>query len=121
MAMGKVRTDSVDLFSGLPVVVAYGEVDLATAPEMENHLSTALGTEGDVAVDLSGASFLDSVALGVLTRALERCEEKNRRLFLIIGDPRVLRVFELTGLITRFPIFASRAELERHLAEIDSR
>jgi anti-anti-sigma factor len=87
---------------------------------MDSHLSAALKDGKDIVVDLSAASFIDSVALGVLTWALEKCQEAGLRLFLVIGDQRILRVFELTGLTGSFAIFTTRAELVEHLSQAGS-
>jgi anti-sigma B factor antagonist len=117
MPMGEVTTET----SGSPpspvVVVISGEVDLAMAPAMNDHIAAALSKDSDLIVDLSAATFIDSVALGVLTLALERCEDAGHKLFMVISDARVLRVFELTGLTSSFAIFDSRAALSAHLDE----
>jgi anti-sigma B factor antagonist len=120
MAMGKVQTEESGSLPGLIVVTVSGEVDLAMAPAMDSNLSAALGQGQDIVVDLSDATFLDSVALGVLTWALEASQEAGRRLFLIISDQRVLRVFELTGLTGSFAIFDTRADLIERLSQADS-
>jgi anti-anti-sigma factor len=114
MAMGNVQTEADGSLPGLTIVAVSGEVDLAIAPVMDSQISAALGEASDIVVDLSDATFLDSVALGVLTWALEACEEAGRNLFLVVSDQRVLRVFELTGLTSSFAIFATRAELVGH-------
>jgi anti-sigma B factor antagonist len=120
MAMGKVHTEANGTIPGLTVVSVSGELDLAMAPTMESHLSVALGDGKDIVIDLADATFIDSVALGVLTWALERSGDSGRKLFLIIRDPRVLRVFELTGLTDSFSIFDSRADLIERLSQAGS-
>ena len=120
MAMGEVHTETSDSYPGIPIVSAVGEVDLAIAPTMETHIANALGQNSDLIVDLTGASFIDSVALGVLTWALERTDEGEHRLFLVADDPRILRVFELTGLTESFAIFDSRNALSTHLSQAGS-
>jgi anti-sigma B factor antagonist len=120
MAMGKVQTEDKGSLPGLIVVTVSGEVDLAVAPAMDSHLSAALGQGLDIVVDLTEATFLDSVALGVLTWSLEASQEAGRRLFLVISDQRVLRVFELTGLTGSFAIFETRADLIERLNQADS-
>jgi anti-sigma B factor antagonist len=120
MAMGKVQTEETGSLPGLVVVSVSGEVDLAVAPALDSHLSAALGQGQDIVVDLAEATFLDSVALGVLTWALEQSQEAGRGLFLIISDERVLRVFELTGLTGSFAIFETRADLIERLSQADS-
>jgi anti-sigma B factor antagonist len=90
------------------VVSVRGEVDLATAPALER---TLLGvTEdrtGEVIVDLGGCRFLDSRGLGVLVAARRRLERSNRRLALVLANPTVLRIFQITGFDELFEIYPS--------------
>jgi anti-sigma B factor antagonist len=104
----KIQDGVVD---GVPVVTASGEIDVATAPPLRDRLQ-ALTTSGkaNIVVDLLGVTFLDSTALGVLVGALKRCREAGGDLPLVIAEPRILKVFEITGLTGVFPIFESVAE-----------
>jgi anti-sigma B factor antagonist len=90
---------------GVPVVSASGEIDVATAPPLRDRLQ-ALAASGKptVVVDLLDVTFLDSTALGVLVGALKRCRESGGDLPLVITEPRILKVFEITGLTGVFPI-----------------
>ncbi len=99
----RIESERVD---GVPVVSASGEIDVATAPPLRDRLQ-ALTTAGEatVVVDLLGVTFLDSTALGVLVGALGRCREAGGNLPLVIADPRILKVFEITGLTGVFAIF----------------
>jgi anti-sigma B factor antagonist len=101
----KIGDEEID---GVPVVSASGEIDVATAPPLRDRLQ-ALTTSGrsTVVVDLLGVTFLDSTALGVLVGALKRCREAGGDLPLVIEEPRILKVFEITGLTGVFPIFDS--------------
>lgn len=102
---------------GVPVVSASGEIDVATAPPLRDRLQ-ALTTAGrsTVVVDLLGVTFLDSTALGVLVGALKRCRESGGDLPLVITEPRILKVFEITGLTGVFPIHSSVEEAVRSVA-----
>ncbi len=104
----KIEDDEID---GVPVVSASGEIDVATAPPLRDRLQ-ALTTSGKstVIVDLAGVTFLDSTALGVLVGALKRCRESGGDLPLVIEEPRILKVFEITGLTGVFPIFENVRE-----------
>jgi anti-sigma B factor antagonist len=104
----KIEDEEID---GVPVVSASGEIDVATAPPLRDRLQ-ALTTSGKstVVVDLLGVTFLDSTALGVLVGALKRCREGGGDLPLVIEEPRILKVFEITGLTGVFPIFESVRE-----------
>lgn len=79
------------------VVSVSGEVDVATAPELDEKLATVAASPR-VVVDLSGVTFLDSSGLGVLIKALRRVKETDGSLILVITESRILKVFTITGL-----------------------
>jgi anti-sigma B factor antagonist len=87
------------------VVSVDGELDLHTAPELEQAFATILARGGrTVVVDLVGVDFLDSAALAALLRALPRFRARGGRLVLVTEDRRILRTFEITGLDRTFDI-----------------
>lgn len=116
MAMGKVSTEAGVTSLDMPIITVSGEVDLALAPAMEEQMATALDQDHCVVIDLGGATFIDSVALGTLISARQKCELSGGVLYLIVSDERVKRVFELTGLQSVFMMFDSREALFEHLA-----
>lgn len=89
----------------VPVVSAFGEIDVATAPPLRDRLQR-LSSAGHatIVVDLLGVSFLDSTALGVLVGGLKRCREAGGDLLLVVTEPRILKLFEITGLTEVFQI-----------------
>jgi anti-sigma B factor antagonist len=92
-----------------PVVMLKGEVDLAQAPTLREDLETLLAAgHSTVVVDMLDVSFLDSTALGVLVAALGRCQRAGGNLHLIVTEPRVLKVLEITGLADAFPLHPTR-------------
>lgn len=95
------------------MVAVTGEIDVATAPQLQECLH-ALIAEGaaSLVLDLLGVTFLDSTALGVLVGALKRCREQGGDLKLVVADPRIMKIFEITGLTTVFPIVASLAAVD---------
>jgi anti-sigma B factor antagonist len=81
------------------VVSVQGDVDLATAPELEAALARALeGPAARLVVDLRGVEFLDSSGLSLLVRQDRAARGMARRLIVIKGPPQVHHVFEVTGL-----------------------
>jgi anti-sigma B factor antagonist len=85
--------------SGDVLLSVQGEVDLATAPELEAALERGLqGTARRLVVDLRGVEFLDSSGLSLLVRHDRLARSAARRLVVIKGPPHVHQVFELTGL-----------------------
>ena len=87
------------------VVSVDGELDLHTAPELEQALGAVLGRGGrNVVVDLVGLVFIDSTALAVLLRAQPAFRRSGGRLLLVTEDRRILRTLEITGLDRTFDI-----------------
>lgn len=102
-------TEQLD--SGTPVVSVTGEVDLATAPALAETLhSVADDRLGELIVDLTGCSFLDSRGLSVLAATNGRLERSNRRLSLVVSNPSVLRIFQITHYDELFEIHPSLDE-----------
>jgi anti-sigma B factor antagonist len=93
---------------GVPVVAVYGEIDVATAPELRESLHTVIvrGTP-TVVVDLLGVTFLDSTALGVLVGGLKRCRELGGEFHIVVADTRIRKIFEITGLDRVFTLSES--------------
>ena len=93
------------------IVTLTGEVDMHTAPALEQALEGVVALGGTaVALDLAAVSFIDSTVLGVLLRYRERLEDRGGQLIVVTEDRRVLRTFEITGLDQVFMI-------ERRLAD----
>jgi anti-sigma B factor antagonist len=94
----------------LPVVTLTGEVDLAVAPSLRQQLDDLIAQgHTTIVVDLLDATFLDSTALGVLVGTLEECRASGGELHLLITEPRIIKVLEITGLTDTFPIHSSRS------------
>jgi anti-anti-sigma factor len=98
------------LENGAPVVSVMGEVDLATAPALEQTLlRVAEDGRGPVIVDLRACSFLDSRGLGALIATRGRLEHSNRRLALVVSNRNVMRVFQITEFDELFEIYPTLA------------
>ncbi|MCB0970616.1 MAG: STAS domain-containing protein [Acidimicrobiales bacterium] len=90
---------------GWSVVTVGGEIDVATAPRLREQL-IALVNDGryQIVVDLDAVDFIDSTGLGVLISGLKRVRTHDGRFALVCTEPRVLKVFEITGLLAVFPV-----------------
>jgi anti-sigma B factor antagonist len=99
---------------GTPVVRVAGEIDVATAPSLREHLAAHEGAgEPVVVVDLTDVTFVDSTALGVLVGAYRRLGDADAALRLVVTEARILKVLEITDLVSVFPIFDSVDEAVR--------
>jgi len=91
------------------VVSVTGEIDLSTSPALRASLEDAIAKNSSVVVDLSGVTFLDSTGLGDLVRAREALLSKDGQLHLVVTQPRIRRVLEITGLNEVFYIHETLA------------
>jgi anti-sigma B factor antagonist len=100
------------------VVLARGELDAFAAPELTAAFGQADGdgSAGQIAVDLSGVTFMDSTALGVLVRGVRALEQRGARVRVVLPGPGARRIFEITTLDRVLPVSGSRAEALRELA-----
>jgi anti-sigma B factor antagonist len=82
-----------------------GELDLATAPKLEDELRRVEGANPQlIALDLRPLTFMDSSGLRALLAADARAKDAGRRLVLVRGDERVQRVLRITRLDERLEI-----------------
>ncbi|MDQ6613227.1 MAG: STAS domain-containing protein [Actinomycetota bacterium] len=93
---------------GYTTLTVEGEVDVYTAPLLRQKL-VELAESGTprAIVNLEPVEFLDSTGLGVLVAALNRFRRQDGEVELICSQPRILRVFEITGLTKVFTIHPS--------------
>ncbi len=85
--------------AGGVVLALSGELDVVSAPELEQHLNDALAEpQAHVTLDLSELEFVDSAGVSVLIKAKQDAESNGRTLVLARPTEQVQRVFALVGL-----------------------
>ena len=93
------------------VVALAGELDIGTSERFEHELDALLDDGARrLVVDLLGITFLGSVGLKLLTKAAKRTRELGGECVVVTDDPRILRVFQITGLDRVFRIERSLME-----------
>jgi len=99
---------------GVSIVDVAGEVDLYTAPRLEEALTrAAAGTPPLIVINLTQTTYLDSTALRVLTAALKRTRERNGEFVLVSTQPKIAKLFSITGLDQLFAFCATEDEALR--------
>jgi anti-sigma B factor antagonist len=93
-----------DARSEATIVGASGELDVYTAPRLKETLEQAVVDGGRVVLDLSGAQFIDSTALGVLVGVLQHAQSIGCDFRLVVRDPMLLKIFRITGFDGLFSI-----------------
>jgi anti-sigma B factor antagonist len=74
-----------------------GELDIATAPRLEEALGSALaGKPAELTLDLRPLSFMDSSGLRQFIVLAERAETEGWRLMLIRPGQPTLSIFQIT-------------------------
>jgi anti-sigma B factor antagonist len=85
----------IESASAHTTVRASGDVDMETAPSLRECLASLAG---NVVVDLSEVTFLDSTAMSVLIAEHKSRVASGYSLVITGSSPMALRVFELTGI-----------------------
>jgi anti-sigma B factor antagonist len=98
-----VRSEKVP--GGAEAVFVTGDLDLATAPRLDEALADV--SAGVIVVDLSDCTFLDSAGIRALVRAAGSFEEAGRELRLVTSDVGIGRLLEITGVDTLVRIHSS--------------
>jgi anti-anti-sigma factor len=76
-----------------------GDLDLASAPELEHRLAQLRATKSPVRLDLSRLDFIDSTGIHLLIRTFGEARLKHWELHIERDvSPRVMRLFRLVHL-----------------------
>ncbi len=109
-------TDAITLTArdaavGVLVVDVSGELDMATAPVVEEFVRRRLDGAGRTLVlDLSAVTFLGSTGINLLIALRTACEDAGTALRLVANTKVVLRPLEVADLTGHFTIIAAVGE-----------
>ncbi|MFN8023429.1 MAG: STAS domain-containing protein [Acidimicrobiales bacterium] len=78
-----------------------GEIDLATAPQLEQAMADASAGVTCVGVDLAGVRFIDSTGLRVLLASQQTAQAAGVEVCVTDASEVARRLFELTGTSAR--------------------
>ena len=79
-----------------------GELDMATAPQLEESLrASEHENASEIVFDLRGLSFLDSMGLSALLRARAAGRDGHRKVSFVRGGDVVSKVMQLTKMDDR--------------------
>ena len=90
---------STEQHPGQTRVVLAGELDIASAPDLERELAAAeVDAPATLVLDLRRVEFIDSTGIRTLVAADERARSQGRRLAMVRGQNAVARILAVTQL-----------------------
>lgn len=88
-----------------------GELDLDTAPQLNDELTTArTGGAGRIVLDMRALTFMDSTGLRLVIRWDTDARQDGFQFAIVPGPEVVQRVFRLTGMDEHLPVAEPPAE-----------
>lgn len=94
------EVESEELADGIRMFAVRGELDMNTAPDLEQKLVAALSeSDASIVLDLCECEFIDSTGIALIVRAWQRLEEGEGpgRLVLCSHNHQVRRLLKITG------------------------
>lgn len=92
------------LVDGRSVLTVCGELDVLTAEDLRRRIAEV--ADGDVRLDLSGVSFIDSSGLAAVIEEHLRLRAGHRHLSVAGRSPVVQRVLDLSGVSAQLDLDA---------------
>ncbi len=92
---------------GASVVVFGGEIDLESSPAARETLLKCFGKTGNVIVDLSNVTYIDSSGVASLVEALQAAKKNGSDFSLAAVSEPTRRVLELARLDKVFTLYDS--------------
>jgi anti-sigma B factor antagonist len=105
------------------ITILTGELDLQASRSLGERLSAHVGAGidgGDLILDLTTVSFIDSSALGALVHARQRLERQGREMAVIAPEgSAAAELIGLTHVDSQLRVHATHAEAQAALADDD--
>lgn len=103
-----------ELEGGIRAFTVRGELDMSTAPELEDNLAEfAGGDTAQVLVDLTECEFIDSTGIALIVRSWQRLDSGGEgggsgQLVLCCDNTQVMRLLRITGVESSISVHAQR-------------
>jgi anti-anti-sigma factor len=96
---------------GVTVVALAGQLDSRTAPELEKSLLQLVAKgERELLIDLAALDYVASAGLRIFVMVGKRLAADGGRLALCAVNASVLKVLEVSGFVSLFPLLPNRRE-----------
>jgi anti-sigma B factor antagonist len=103
-----------------PIIVLSGRLDTATAPQLDKVLDDVLANKGiaRLVFDAAALDYLSSAGIRCFIRARKAIEPGGGTVAIVNPQPAVHKVLDIVKAIPSGGIFASVAELDAYLDEM---
>lgn len=103
--------------AGAVTVKLTGNLDTATAPELERQLAPVLaGPVTHIVFDLAQLKFISSAGLRVFSSTRKTLKARSGQASFVNMQPQIQEVFEIMQSLPGVAVFKDVAELDRYLA-----
>lgn len=115
------EVDSEELEGGIRAFTVRGELDMSTAPQLEEKLTDALAEQtAAIVLDLCECEFIDSTGIALIVRTWQKLDREaggggEGRVVLCSHNHQVRRLLEITGVESSISMYEGR---EAALAEL---
>jgi anti-sigma B factor antagonist len=95
----------VERFGGTSVIHIIGELDALTGPELQEVALRIIGENApNCIIDLTEASFIDSIGVGSLIRAYRAASERDGSIYLAGAHGMIAQLIQVTQLHRLFQV-----------------
>lgn len=102
----------VQQLNGATLLSARGELDLASAPQLEKELERVSEGHPELTIlDLREVDFMDSTGLRLVVTAHQRAKDAGRRFAVVNGKRQVQRLLSLTRVEEQLTVVETPEEL----------
>ena len=81
-----------------------GELDMASAPELQAVIDSALAEAREIVLDVQELTFIDSTGLRCILACQAACQTSGTAFLMTPGKTQARRLFEITGVLDRLSI-----------------
>lgn len=86
------------VLKGIHVLGVGGEIDYSVKEQFENALRSAVdGVHSPLVIDLTDVRYMDSTGLNALARTKTRMTARGDRLFIVLPQQHLQKVFAIVG------------------------
>jgi anti-sigma B factor antagonist len=108
------EVEAEELAGGIRAFTVRGELDMNTAPELEDSLEKVVTAEAaQVVIDLTACDFIDSTGIALIVRSWQRLDRGGEgggrgKLVLCCDNTQVMRLLRITGVDSSISVHEQR-------------